>query len=285
MRKKKLKPQLIAKTETQIKILNILTKERRLRWHELKEKTKLSSRTLSDRMRELLKMGVVRRVIDTSQYPPAVYYEATSKADLMRLPIGSVFNIIENMMEEWRLTRQAIGTLIRISDPSKVGEEVIRFTVEDYVIDLLFTLRYCLENPEYSPYLIYYHVGLYSARLEHLIETWRKYPQIIEAAKKLQTEIMEERKKEREKFLEEFLPYFKDKDLAKHIIELYAVTLALGEKKTIFEFLEELTRNEVLRSKLEKMLGQPIDEARLKSIKEEKAWQNVFSKTSLMPHG
>jgi len=86
----------------------------------------------------------------------------------------------------------------------------------------------------------------------------------------------EEREKERNKMLEEkILPFFKDKALARPIIVMWSADVLLGEKKTVFDFLEELMQNKELRKELEKKFGSPIEETRLKAIINEKAWPDI----------
>ncbi|MEM2506359.1 MAG: MarR family transcriptional regulator, partial [Nitrososphaeria archaeon] len=58
--------QKLQKIATESIILDILSKQQRVRWKELKQKSGLSSRTLSDRLKGLMDKNLVRRKVDPS---------------------------------------------------------------------------------------------------------------------------------------------------------------------------------------------------------------------------
>ena len=274
---KLIKNQEIVKAQTELKILQELTKARRLRWKDLKERTGLSSRTLSDRLKELQGKGLVRRIIDNSTYPPAVYYEAASKAHLIKFPIGKQLMVIERMMKEWRELRETLHAMLFSSEnPEKTARLIVEYTLEDYVFDLLFTLKYCFENTDVAPILIAYHTQLYEARLLALMDAWRKNPTILNIINKAWIELKEERKREIENILKNFVAPFKDKPLAKAILKLYAVKRSLyGYKEPITRFVKEIPKNKTMKEELEKIFKAPIDKERLEAVIKEQAWETL----------
>lgn len=274
---KKQKPTLqdLKKANTEIKILQVLTEEKKpIRWHDLLKKTGVSTRTLSDRVQDLQKTGAVRRIIDQSEYPPAVFYEATSSSHLFKLPIGLSLRIIQGMKEA---KKEVYEEMVGFSDSA---ERTIDMTIDNYIVDLLFTLRYCLENPEsQTPHLINFHVNEYMAQIESLVHLWRNKPELIEVIKTIQNRVMSERKEFENKVLEKYASQFKDKDFAKPIIGLFAIYDARKKTKSIFDFLKELEKSKELQQELEKRFRLKVDKERLEAILKEKAWNNlVFAK-------
>lgn len=266
------RPQELAKTTTEANILKVLTKEKkRVRWSELLKKTKLSSRTLSDRIKDLEQKGAVTRIIDSSVYPPAVYYEATSSAYLTKLPIGSALDQIKHMLEEWRARQRFLDT--NISDP----QMIINNMVEDYVLDLLFTLNYCMEEEKRThwPFLAYYHFKAYESRIMELIRVMHKSPKLIEAVKKTYQNFRRKRDKEMEKLLNPLVALFKDKELARSTIKQFMVLLSQGYVKNPSQFLKQLQGKKDIRVRVEERFGKPIDDSRLEAIIADPAWEKI----------
>ena len=64
------------KHNTEKIIFSVLAEAKnKLRWKKLLKKTGISSRTLASHLKELESRGKIKRIVDASVYPPAVYYE------------------------------------------------------------------------------------------------------------------------------------------------------------------------------------------------------------------
>ena len=136
-----------AKENTYIKILKVLAKETKpLRWKELIKKTMLSSRTLSDRLKDLQVKGLVRRIISDSEYPPAALYEISSRGKLAQSEIGDKALFYKQFEEEWLFNRRAYFHLIQNGEIDRV----IEFMAENFFIEFLMYLKYCFKKPEYA---------------------------------------------------------------------------------------------------------------------------------------
>ena len=69
------------KEYTKQEIISQLFNQGKLRWSELKKQLTVCQRTLSTRLHELQKEGIITRTVDisTSEYPPPVFYEISQE--------------------------------------------------------------------------------------------------------------------------------------------------------------------------------------------------------------
>ena len=51
-----------------------------MRWNELLKLVPMSKKTLADRLLDLVEDEYVERIVDTTTYPPSVFYSLTPKA-------------------------------------------------------------------------------------------------------------------------------------------------------------------------------------------------------------
>jgi len=273
------RPQDIEKLNTESQILEVLEKGK-MRWKELKAAIPISTRTLADRLKELQRNGFIRRIIDEQVYPPAVSYEKTSAAALKQAPVGmhgQILRLFAEFLAEERDMRKIVTAQLERDASS---EDIVIASIEGYVVDFLFTLRFCLENSRMSPYVVFFHKELYGARLEHLIEAWTKKPELAKAVCDEQERLMQDRKEESNKAFEKWSEPFSNKALAKAIIRLYVQKVALGDEKgNAYEFLKRLIENQGLQKELHLESGIQIDVQELKRIHKEPGWKNLNAKS------
>lgn len=266
-------PQELAKMDTELKIIKVLTDEKnRIRWKDLLEKTGISSRTLAQRLKELSAKGEVRRIVDTNVYPPAVYYEASSSAYLTRLPLLDALDQIGKTLENWQQTRKIIET--GESNPEKLIENLIL----EYVWDLFFTLNYSVEDVENPsnktwPHFVFYHVKAYESRLMELIRVALKSQKLRDAIKSGYQNFKREREKEGKELMDQVIAPFKDQELAKPLMREYCVLLIQGLVKKPYDFEKQLFENKKLREKIEKDFGEPISDEQLRAFMADPGWK------------
>lgn|GEM_PF-1325251 len=273
------KPQDVEKLKTEFQILQALEKGK-MRWKQLKETIPISTRTLADRLKELQGKGVIRRIIDDSSYPPAVYYEKTSNVILMPSPNGEhaqIWKMLSQFRDEERELRKVVTTQL---EGNASPEDILEAAIEGYIVDLLFTLRYSIEESKMAPYLVFYHKEMYAARLEHLIEAVASKPELAKALHDMQEKLMLERKKESDKAFEKWSKPFSNKTLAKAIIRLYSQKVASGDEKgNAYEFLSRLIENQELQNELQHQSEIEVDMQELEKIHKEPGWKALNAKS------
>lgn len=137
----------------------------RLRWGEIKDQTKLSSRTLSQRLKDLQNRKLVERIVDTStdEYPPPVYYRL----------IGELERKFAKSVQEERM--QIKKRLDRLSELTFENPQLYFETILDAVVfDCVFTLYYAAKAPTWieSAGLLWYHNEVH----KHLmIDAWKAF--------------------------------------------------------------------------------------------------------------
>jgi DNA-binding HxlR family transcriptional regulator len=259
------------KQVTEAKIL-VALKDGRLRWSELKQKLASevkSTRTLSDRVKSLAEKGLIKRTVNHRVYPPQVYYERTEKTSILELPENSFLKVLATITQERENDLAIIQQMLKTWDP----EDIIWHLCEDIVLDFLFTLRNTLEHPKIAPYLVFLSAESYATKLKSLASSIEQIPSLVDAIKKIEGNNRAERKKDREEFFDKLSAPFADKALAKAIMVLYSVSLALGKTDSKpLDFVQQIGKDNVLRNALAKTSGLPIDDKRLKAILKDEAW-------------
>ena len=154
-----------------------------LNWSGLRKKTQSqirSSRTLSDRLKGLLEIGVVRRMIGEGN-PPKITYQITSKKVLMDIDSNRELRFYRQLFNEIADSRKTFKYMLKTGSPS----EVIEMNALDFLHDFLFTIQYAAERKITSRGLVLMSVGLYQARLDNLISSMAQNPEMVKAAKDL----------------------------------------------------------------------------------------------------
>ena len=271
----------LAVFRTYAKILQKLeVKKGRIRWKDLLEETRLSSRTLSRRLKELEERGVVRRIVDTSVYPPAVYYEGTKLSYLLSLPLLAGLNAVTQMLDERLHTRRIIET--GASNPEKLLENL--FT--QYINDLLSTLNFSIEDFEQNKeksqwaYLVSFHIEAYESRIMELMRVAIYDPKLRETIKNMYANSKKEDDDEKtEKNIQEIIKPFNNKELAKIMVGQYCALLVQGIVKTPSDFIKILKTDENLRQKIKRLYGTEINDETLISFMSDSGWSSkIFEK-------
>jgi DNA-binding Lrp family transcriptional regulator len=268
------KLQEVQKLATEARILTVLTKRHSMRWHDLKQATGLSSRTLSDRLHDLTDKGVVARRVDGSTRPPSAYYETTSQT-VSELDRSGLYGVFQKYLDERSQSERLFGT--SKEEPKGVVEKAQR----ELLYDFLLTLRYCMKNNDYIPYLVLLHTDLYQAQIQNLIDTLRKSPILQDELNVAYQKLVGQQEKLFEPVIEEALSKFQDKELAQSVLRLY-YREAFPQKIELFVFLMQLTQNHETKERLSKEFGSPIMEDRLSRLISETAWTDLeasFSKS------
>lgn len=139
------------KEESKEKIIKALTEAIfPMRWSTLLKETKLSSRTLTLRLKDLKKEGRVRRRINTSSsvYPPPVFYGLTHDAFKDQAVKRAVFqHEAVRRIQEWII--QGLGCPIKVEkgkapriyadiQTGRISEEKVIQTIAEAIIPVIF---------------------------------------------------------------------------------------------------------------------------------------------------
>ena len=280
MKRERIDRRKIAKLNSEATILQVLIEEGRpLRWKEILEKTKLSTRTLSDRIKDLNAKGLVNRTVDHSEYPPAVSYGVSSSGKLATSDVGLQALHFRLLLDGLRENRVYFRHFLEEGDITGYVDMVI----EDFIGEFLFTAKYVFEKPLLAPHLIEFYARLSAAKLESLFELWEKYPEVEKSVVKAWTELSEGRKRQQEERIDIYVQGFQNRDLASAIIKCYSADLIYGFKGSIQDYLEGIMGNKERLEKLEKELGASLTEARLQLLTQEKAWENLVITRKVVP--
>ncbi|MEM2154174.1 MAG: hypothetical protein QXV52_03945 [Nitrososphaeria archaeon] len=263
--------QKLQKIATESIILDILSKQQRVRWKELKQKSGLSSRTLSDRLKGLMDKNLVRRKVDPSTYPPATYYEINRTVDLSSIPDGEIYLIFKSFFDK-KNRSAGLFAIIEKDNPRSVLENILKSIWHDF----LFTLNFCLENYQYSKHIAVLYQTIFNIQLEQIMGYTLKNYKFAQQVNQIFNEYLESQKKILESMLSDVLLGFKDKELAKAVLILYYKEALLLDME-LYIFLVQLSQSLELRRKLEKEFGQPIDEERLNNLIAEEGWKDIES--------
>ncbi len=261
----------IQKVITNTKLINLLMKRGRLRWQELKKSTELSSRTLSDRLQELMDKDLVRRKVDPSARPPSTYYELNPNFDVSRLREGHLYSLYQAYLDK----RNKSAGLLRIIE-RKAPKEVLENTFNTLRHDFLFTLNYCLENPDYSQHIVLLYLDLYQTQVHNIMTYLRKNQAFADQVKEMFKSFIENQEKDARKVIEEALGNFEDKQLARAVLSLYFKKV-YSYNMELYIFLVQVSQSRELREELEKEFGEPIEEERLNKLVSEDAWKDLES--------
>lgn len=207
--------QEVQKLATEARILSVLTKRRSMRWHDLKQATGLSSRTLSDRLHDLTDKSVITRRVDASTRPPSAYYETTSQT-ASEMAGNNLYGVFQKYLDERSQSERLFG--ITSEEESK---GVVEKAQKEFLYDFLLTLRYCMKNSDYAPHLVLLNTDLYQAQIQNLIDTIRKSPILQDELNVAYQKFMDQQEKLFEPVIEEALSKFQDKELAQSVLRLY----------------------------------------------------------------
>ena len=261
----------IQKVITTTKILNLLIKRGRLRWQELKKSTNVSSRTLSDRLQDLIDNGIVKRKVDPETHPPSTYYEINPNIEISNFPQGHVYSTFQKFLD----TKNQSASLLRLIE-KRTPKETLENTFNAFKHDLLFTLDYCAENPDYSEYLALLYLDQYQTQIENLILSIKNNDKYGESIKSIFEDFIRDQKKNVEKEIIKALTNFEDKELARAVLVLYFGS-AFTYNMELYIFLVQMAQSEELKVKLEKEFGAPVEEERLNKLISESAWKDIES--------
>ncbi|MGQ9781423.1 MAG: winged helix-turn-helix transcriptional regulator [Nitrososphaeria archaeon] len=265
------KMQDIQKVITNMKLLNLLMKKGRLRWQELKKSTDLSSRTLSDRLQELMDKDLVRRKVDPSARPPSTYYELNPNFDIGRLREGHLYSLYQTYLDK----RNRSAGLLRIIE-RRTPKEVLENTFNTLRHDFLFTLNYCLENPDYAQHIVLLYLDSYQTQVKNLTTYIRKNRAFGDQVKEMFNSFIESQEKNARKVIEEALSNFEDKQLARAVLSLYFKKV-FAYNMELYIFLVQVSQSKELRNELEKEFGEPVEEERLNKLISEESWKDLES--------
>ena len=111
-----------------------------LRWGELKDETRLSSRTLSKHLKDLQSEKKIVRIVDviTEEYPPPVYYELIGEVEK---------RLAKAVSEDWEKTIESINKLAKLT--SEHPELYMDTVFESLLWDSIFTIYHMAKvHPE-----------------------------------------------------------------------------------------------------------------------------------------
>ena len=265
------KMQDIQKVITTTKILNLLIKRGRLRWQELKKSTDVSSRTLSDRLQDLMDNGIVKRKVDPETHPPSTYYELNLNIDITNFPQGHLYSLFQKFLDK----KNQSASLLRLID-RRTPKEILENTFNAFKHDFLFTLSNCVENPEYSEYLALLYLDQYQAQIKNLVSYIKEDDKYSKEIKAIYEDFIGEQKKKVEKEINEALTNFEDKELARAVLVLYFQSV-FAYNMELYIFLVQMAQSPDLKAKLEKEFGSPVEEERLNKLISESAWKDIES--------
>ncbi|MGD0329079.1 MAG: winged helix-turn-helix transcriptional regulator [Nitrososphaeria archaeon] len=265
------KMQDVQKVITTTKILNLLLGRGSLRWQELKKLADISSRTLSDRLRDLTDKGIVKRKVDPGTRPPSTYYELNPNTDITNFPHGYLFSVFQKFLEK----KNQSASLFRLIEKS-TSKEILDNKFNSLRHDFLFTLNYIIENPEYSDYLILFYLDQYQEEIKNLISFIREKNKFSVEIEEMFEEFIGEQKKNVEKVIEKASNNFEDKELAKAVLGLYFESV-FAYNMEMYIFLVQMAQSPDLKARLEKEFGAPVEEERLNKLISEDAWKDIES--------
>lgn len=157
----KKEPKLSAPEEAILNALKFAPKSM-LRWGEIKEKTGLSTRTLSLRLKDLRKKGLVKRIVDTSgdQYPPPVRYQRVGEAER---------KFDAAVQREWARISKRMNKMFELT--SKNPKAYWKSILDTIILDSLFTLRYAVEAPSVfeAALLLKYHYETHQRLMKNAV--------------------------------------------------------------------------------------------------------------------
>jgi DNA-binding HxlR family transcriptional regulator len=274
------------KANTELQIMQVLKEGKgKLRWKNLLDgirKTRnmrISTRTLSNRLKDLEKSGFVRRIIDTSVYPPAVYYEITTRGHKAEFPFVAVLSELQNFeisIDAFRSITGVLKTRLESNDP----EAALEIISLDYLNYLLTTLYLCLDaQPEALPFIMDHNVSRYEIMLKTLITEILNSPALAKAVKDTYQRLRKEEKETIKKYEDKFCAEFKDKELSKVVVSQFALMKSYGEVKTLKDFFKKILEDELSHKAIEKRFGKPISEKRLKNLLSDPAWKTLDYKS------
>lgn len=265
------KTQEIQKVITTTKILNLLIRKGRLRWQELKKSTEVSSRTLSDRLQDLLDNGIVKRKVDPETHPPSTYYELNPNIDIANLPHGNLYTLFQKFLDK----KDKSASLLRLID-KRTPKEILQNNFNLFQHDFLFTLSNCAENSEYSEYLALLYLDQYQAQIKNLVSYIKEDEKYSKEIKVMYEDFLSEQKKNVEKEINKALTNFEDKELARAVFVLYLQNVSTYNMELLI-FLVQMAQSPELKAKLEKEFGAPVEEERLNKLISESAWKDIES--------
>lgn len=263
--------QRLHKIATESIILDTLSKQQRVRWKELRQKSGLSSRTLSDHLKSLMDKNLVKRKVDPSTYPPATYYEINRAIDLSTIPDGDIYIVFKSFFDK-KNRSAGLFAIIEKDNPRNILENILKTIWHDF----LFTLNFCLENYQYSKHIAVLYQTIFNIQLGQIMCYMLKNYKFAEQINQIFNEYLKSQKKVLESLLSDALLGFKDKELAKAILILYYKEALLLDME-LYIFLVQLSQSLELRRKLEKEFGQPINEERLNNLIAEEGWKDIES--------
>ena len=98
-------------TDAEVKLLRLLQEEGRIRYSDLLEKMKMSTSGLSKMLKRLQERGLIKRIQESTSYPPPVYYELTEEGEkVLRLTEFTTILFSPKLSEE---DRKAVEELIQ----------------------------------------------------------------------------------------------------------------------------------------------------------------------------
>ncbi len=265
------KIQRLQRIATESIILDILNRHQRIRWKDLRQKSGLSSRTLSDRLKGLMDKNLVKRKVDPSTYPPATYYELNRMIDLGSLPDGEIYLIFKSYFDK----KNKSGGLFAILDKNN-PRSVLENALKNIWHDFLFTLNFCIENYQYRKHIEVLYQTMFSIQLGQIMGFILKQLRFAEQVREIFNEYLESQKKALESILSDVLLGFRDKELAKAVLILYYREAFLLDME-LYIFLAQLSQSLELKMKLEKEFGQPVDGERLNNLIAEEGWKDIES--------
>jgi len=264
------------KVATEVKILTLLSRRGNLRWQELKHLTGLSSRTLSDRLQDLTSKDLVRRKVDVTSRPPSTYYGINPTIGKIDFPPGTLHAAFRDYLDK----RNQSTNLFKIAG-KRTPREVLQTTFRSISHDILFTVNYCMDNPENAQYIILFYLDMLQSQLSSLLSFAKKNPEFRVEIKELLKESIKEQEKYAEKVIENFLDGFEDKELARATLMIYFKE-AFTQNMELFIFLAQVSQSEELRNKIAQIFGHEIDEERLNKLISENAWKDLESFSSTL---
>lgn len=265
------KMQDVQKVITTTKILNLLLSRGSLRWQELKKLTDISSRTLSDRLKDLTDKGIVKRKVDPGTHPPSTYYELNTNIDITNFPHGYLFSVFQKFLDK----KNQSASLFRLIEKSTT-KEILANKFNSLRHNFLFTLNYMVGNPEYSDYLILLYLDQYQEEIKNLISFIREKNIFSVEIEGIFEEFIGEQKKNVEKVIEKASNNFEDKELARAVLRLYFES-TFAYNMEMYIFLVQMAQSPDLKARLEKEFGAPVEEERLNKLISEDAWKDIES--------
>lgn len=157
----------------------------KLNWSKLLQKTKVSRRTLARRLKEMISDGRIERTVDSSTYPPSVFYTITAKGKKDVKPFMMEFEKVqENFKLREILARLCVAKFLKTVEENGEFKEVNRLYHEaldsmNYLVAVTYTDAKSVKNDVLRNEIIRRAVEAEAQLSEMVAEALYEHPELI----------------------------------------------------------------------------------------------------------